>query len=72
MTLLTAEITTAVDQALATIGLEGLLETIQTAQAVADAVVADVPTPPSSVTSALGNYTPKASSVDADYHILEP
>lgn len=68
----TAEITAAVDTAIDAVSLPALLETIVSAQALVEAVAADVPTPPASVTAAAADYTPRGGNVNNDYNIFEP
>jgi hypothetical protein len=64
-----AEVTAAVDVALAEVALPDLLETVVAAQDLASAVQADVTTPPASVSTALGTYAPKYEGVNTRYNL---
>lgn len=67
-----AEITQAVDTAMAVAELPALLDGLVKAQALAAAVDADVATPPTSVADALGDTLPALDAINEGWGIFIP
>lgn len=67
-----AQLAGAADTAIAEARIRQLLEGLQVAQAVAEAVAADVPTPPPSVAGALDDFDVAAVEINEFWGIFPP
>ncbi|PZQ63386.1 MAG: hypothetical protein DI570_09340 [Phenylobacterium zucineum] len=66
-----AQIVTVVDTAFAAMALPALLEGVVAAEAVVAAVMADVTSPPPSVTGAIGSYVPTKEAIGDRWEVYD-